>query len=1487
MGVCSVEKRRAMKQFGIMACALLSWAIATGQASPQSDALLANLEAWIGKNQDDELKWLKRDFRWWLEGTPWRSGQIDTLANTTALLQKERISFVQGGRPYLEAAQFLMEHPDSVHWQAWHQFIEGMADKRSWKKDLPSFLQLSRGLFEEGTIADDGLTKWRVLGGRPHFELDSLPIVRFHQGNFVGMARGDRVEVVGTKGAWLVTKEQFEGGAGQVTWAGTLLDSTTHYATFDSFEVRLGGNSFSVENAQFHSGFVSENLPGRLTVKLQRHDGPEKKDYPRFETAGSVLEIMNIVEGVNYHGGLTINGSRFLGTGSPEDWARLEVMHDDTVLFHLEALTYLFTDRGISADGCRAHLFYKQDTIAHPACQFRFDYASGRLSLNRTNEGLGSQAFTDSYHGLELDVEALRWQRGSSQVQLGGIPGATNRSAAFSSADFFRREAFRSLQGMADRHPLQLLKEFQQATGLKRFSTLDFADFIRLNELSTRIMLIDLANQGFIHMELETRMCEVAPKTLDYLQNAAGRRDFDVIQFISDAPNGVNGSLSLLNGRLKLDGVRPFLVSDSQDVRILPAAGQIEVGENRSFTFDGRIIAGNLELIGQGFAFDYEAFEIGLKQVDEVKLQVDDPIERDNYGQPVKKRVQSSLRQVTGTLKIDDPRNRSGLRSRQFAQYPVLSSKETSYIYYDEQRIQGGAYDRDRFYFAVDPFVMNNLDRFDPEDLRFEGTLISAGILPDLEQPVQLMPDLSLGISTSTTQAGKELYGGLARYTQSVQLDLQGLHGGGVIDFKTAHAEGDDFTFLPDEAIGVTTVFKNRSDEGDDVPFIDGSGGDLRFAPYESRLRCSTGRDSLVAFSHGVKFRGEITLLDSGLYASGGMAFDQAKLASELFQWTQHHALTDSCSFELKGYENRVALTSDALEADVNFKDRIGEFAGHVGEMKLNLPLNQYEVIMDRFQWFMDADQIAFESDRMFPDNPILAEPSLAEQPNFLSLHPGQDSLRFLSPKARFNVMTVRLDCKEVKHFDVADAQVWPDSSQLVIQRLAYMEPLENAVIVANRATRLHRITDATIQVGGRLDYAGEGSYIYKDLNGTPFELQFTKVFVDDSHRTRARGVVLSEDDFTLSPAFAYAGEVFLDAEEPLLRFNGGARMLHSCVAYAPEWIAFDTRIDPKSVAIPLGSDLQSIDRDELTAGIVVSGRSPYTAYPTFLTPRGDRDDRPLIPLSGDLRHDAKNQRFVVSDAAKFTNADAVGNVVELGLDGCGLRGDGAVTLPVDYGLLRQAMHGETWVDDEGQLRLRGTLTLDFHFEDKLLKHLAGQIPMWQDSKPLDVFAAKYDAALRASIGEEEAEEVLANLSLGGQLRRVPKSMQHTMVFSGVELVYDAREESFVSEGDLGLVLLGSEQVFMTVRGKLEIQRNKSGDWLRLYLHGGEEIWYYMDYRLGTFNINTTDQPFNELLAAIKPKNRSIKEEGKRFGFQGMGSRKRRNDFVDRFREFD
>ena len=70
------------------------------------------------------------------------------------------------------------------------------------------------------------------------------------------------------------------------------------------------------------------------------------------------------------------------------------------------------------------------------------------------------------------------------------------------------------------------------------------------------------------------------------------------------------------------------------------------------------------------------------------------------------------------------------------------------------------AYHRDRFNYAVDPFVIDSLDNFANEDLLFTGELLAGGIVPDVVEPLRLMDDYSLGFTTRVASGGTALYGG-------------------------------------------------------------------------------------------------------------------------------------------------------------------------------------------------------------------------------------------------------------------------------------------------------------------------------------------------------------------------------------------------------------------------------------------------------------------------------------------------------------------------------------------------------------------------------------------------------------------------------------------------------------------------------------------------------------------------------------------------------
>ena len=133
--------------------------------------------------------------------------------------------------------------------------------------------------------------------------------------------------------------------------------------------------------------------------------------------------------------------------------------------------------------------------------------------------------------------------------------------------------------------------------------------------------------------------------------------------------------------------------------------------------------------------------------------------------------VESTIEEVTGTLEIDHPNNKSGWKSDRYTQYPILTSREVSHVYYDADMICRGAYHRDDFNYAVDPFVIDSLDNFKKEDLVFEGELLAGGIVPDLVSP-SLDGGLQPRIHPNDAETGYPLYQGLGKVTGDLTLNL-------------------------------------------------------------------------------------------------------------------------------------------------------------------------------------------------------------------------------------------------------------------------------------------------------------------------------------------------------------------------------------------------------------------------------------------------------------------------------------------------------------------------------------------------------------------------------------------------------------------------------------------------------------------------------------------------------------------------------------------
>ena len=117
-------------------------------------------------------------------------------------------------------------------------------------------------------------------------------------------------------------------------------------------------------------------------------------------------------------------------------------------------------------------------------------------------------------------------------------------------------------------------------------------------------MLFKLTEYGFINYDDDRKLVTCSEKLFNYIDNRAGKLDYDVLIISSNAKN--NASLSLSSYDLNIKGIDRVLLSSANKVWIKPLGNQIRVKKNRDMNFDGLITAGKTQYFGNGFSFLYD-----------------------------------------------------------------------------------------------------------------------------------------------------------------------------------------------------------------------------------------------------------------------------------------------------------------------------------------------------------------------------------------------------------------------------------------------------------------------------------------------------------------------------------------------------------------------------------------------------------------------------------------------------------------------------------------------------------------------------------------------------------------------------------------------------------------------------------------------------------------------------------------------------------------
>jgi hypothetical protein len=1403
------------------------------------------------------------------------------VAVSNAMLKKRFDAFPHFRDLFTTLASFSNGGRAKDEFDAWLGITQDLVE-RGRKNNAVSFIEMCVGLFRDNTIYNSPSTTWRSRSSAFSFANDPEPMVVFSETDLLGLAKGDSTVVRGTRGVYYPAREIWEGVGGTLTWERAGLKPTATFAEWAGpYTIRMKNTSFEVDSVRFHDPYFERSLFGQLQEKVLANVTPEKASYPRFSSYDRRMHIRDIVEGIDFEGGFTMEGAKLQGYGTREEPAFLTFYRDQRPFIITQGLFYSIEPERISSQDVSVRILLDKDSIHHPSTSLRFMRDKKTLSLIKKDEGLSKGPFYDTFHKLDMYFEMLTWKQGEPLVRMGNLLGSTQTSASFESFDYFKERRYMALMGMSSVHPLPRLRDFARSNG-DVFDARAYAGFVRIPYEQLIPEFIDLTNKGFITFDPEAGTIEVRPRLAEHIQAMARKRDYDVLQFNSTSDDGVNAVLNLLNNDLTISGVARIVVSDSQDVRIFPSERTVVVKKDRDFTFGGMVQAGKLRFHGKEYYFHYDPFVVDLLNVDSVSFYADHF--DDEPGDARRVLVKNVLESVTGTLEIDAPSNKSGILADVYPQYPRFNSTKESFVYYDRSTIQQGVYNRDRFYFKSDPFELDSLNKFTNAGLFFPGTLHSGGIFPDLRETLRLQQDYALGFVRPTGSEGMPLYGNKARFRNDIRLDHNGLQGDGDLEYLTTALSSRDLVFCPDSTFGMADKLTNAGQRSPmKVPAVEGEDLFVRLEPGNDLLLSEFRVAPMRMYAGDADLYGSTVLTPKGMKGSGLVDFGNATLRSNLFAFETMSLRGDTSDFRLtEGDTASIAFRTDNVNAHVKLDERVGEFVSNGTETRVEFPVNRYVCYMDRFKWFMDDGDIELESDRTAADG---SQDLQLAGSNFISTHPDQDSLSFMAPKARYDLKRHLITADEVRYIQVADALISPDSSRIRVRRNAAMDPLNNAGIVANYVTRHHTIYNATVNIKARRNYEATGTVDYLDENNRRHPIRLESIRVDSTYQTYARGRVTQEEGFQLSPAFDYFGEVLLEANIKGYTFTGSTRIQHGCNKLARNWMRFSGTIDPAEVFIPVGDTLFDADGFVVGAGIYLSKSDPYQAYGTFLSAKENKADGTVIAGSGLLYYDKARKAYVISNKDKIRQRDLPGQLVSLSVEDCRVETDGTIHSGMDFGRVDITSVGAmTHVSDSNITRSEQVMFFDFHFLDNALDRMVSEIASYPEQTQVDISRTHYLKSMRELLGLERSDKLISELTIKGEIKRLPDELQRTLVLADVRMRWDDMDESWVSEGPIGIATVGKKSVFRYVKGKIQLERKRSGDVMNVLLMLDDQTYWYFQYTRNYLYAYSSDKQFNEMIGELKDDKRKLEAKKDQPAYQFILTNKRKvEDFRDRF----
>lgn len=1306
------------------------------------------------------------------------------------------------------------------------------------------------------------------------------PVIRFDKLTLNFATAYDSAILADTRGVLSLRDQVFVGDGGVFGWEPAGLPRDTVACTLKQYFFRVSMPQLRAEQVSLtYKGKITSAVSGVFSFVSQPHKGAAHAQFPRFMSYESNIPLLGLGdEKLKYTGGFALNGRRIFSSSVSGGNARLVLLGDTDRKFEVQARLFEFQDSLIVAGNGAIKIFQENDSIYHPGVQIRYHHGRQQLSVQR-GKGMWKDApFSASFFGIAFTADLLRWSLrkdtlGHDSLNVFTFSGLSQAPMVIESIDYYDPNDYRVLSGKGfSFHPLSFLSTYCLQTGLRELYADDLAIRTRKKPEEVRMAMDFLAQKGVIDYDPMSSRIRVKERALLLHQANRNEIDYDNLKIHSIINGPANATINFPKRYMTVRGVEEFKLSDSLNVIIKPDSSVITLLQNRDIKFNGKITAGNFEIMGKDFMLKYDSFFINLNHIDSIRFYVTEVNAR---GQAVRRRVNNAMvgadstaaaagglsagsSKTQGTLFINRPNNKSG--RLKIPNYPRLDASAGGVIYFDRKEVLDGAYDRSVF-FVVPPFKLDSLSDADPGAINFEGTFISSGMFPSFKEKLHTMPDKSLGFTHGIPKAGYPLFNGDGRLTGGLNLDNSGIRATGQIDYLAASVQSQDFVFYPDSVVGKGTVGELKEKQFGAIwyPQVALSEYKLSWLPKQDNFNLKNLRDPFNLYNSTAQLDGVLTVSKRGTSGRGKLNTRGSELVSDQLSFSAKDFGARHAQFKVMTTNpDKPALAGQDIRLTFNLEKNFADISPEVeGVAAIEFPYAQFKTSITDARWDLNTQKISMTKDK---ETPI-------ENSYFYTTRKELDSLVFNAEKAEYDIRTQQLKVSGIPFIVVADARITPENNEVLILENAKIGQLKNTTIVLDTLNGFHRLTDGVVDIVSRKEFSGYATYQYVNAINDTFAIKMTdfhlEALTDENkskrhsrdlvatQQTVANGAVSEKESIVLAPRIFYKGDMVMYATKPALQLRGYVKLDLKKIKGYNTWVRYEQSGDEKEVYLDFDKAVTEEGR-RVEAGLHFADDN--SLYITYVFEKKSPEDEDFFLPSGSLFFDKESGEFKIEDRLKAAGEKLSGKVFAYNEDKQEVRFEGPVSFFKGVkGFDLQASALGSGNLETNDIKMNSFILADMNLPSTALDLMARQIQeVIKNEGAAEGLGDATDLLYKIAdiVGERAAKDYEArSLQSYVPLATVP-GLAKPLVFSLANLKWSQRTKAFYSEGNLGISNIGRNDINAAFEGFMEIRRNEDGSPVfHVFVKASPEAWFYFGYEDNRLMAHSALPPFNDIIA--------------------------------------